>query len=257
MQRRTRLIARMDIKGPNLIKGVRLEGLRKIGDPQSRAARYYAEGADELIYMDVVASLYGRNSLVDVVRHATEHIFVPITVGGGVRSVEDADRLLRVGADKVAINTAAVHRPALINELSRQFGSQCIVLSVEAKLRADGGWEAYTDNGREHTGRDVVEWVQEAEALGIGEILLTSVDREGTRKGLDIDLIRAVTAVVDIPVIASGGAGSPAHVAAAVSDGQADAVAVADMIHFDRINLMDLRSELSGAGLSLRNPSAG
>ena len=257
MQRRTRLIARMDIKGPNLIKGVRLEGLRKIGDPQARAARYYAEGADELIYMDVVASLYGRNSLVDVVRHATEHMFVPITVGGGVRSVEDADRLLRVGADKVAINTAAVHRPALIDELSRQFGSQCIVLSVEAKLRADGGWEAYTDNGREHTGRDVVEWVQEAESLGIGEILLTSVDREGTRKGLDIDLIRAVTAVVDIPVIASGGAGSPAHVAAAVSDGQADAVAVADMIHFDRINLMDLRSELSGAGLSLRTPAAG
>lgn len=257
MQRRTRLIARMDIKGPNLIKGVRLEGLRKIGDPQARAARYYDEGADELIYMDVVASLYGRNSLVDVVRHSTEHIFVPITVGGGVRSVEDADRLLRVGADKVAINTAAVHRPELIAELSRQFGSQCIVLSVEAKHRADGSWEAYTDNGREHTGRDVVTWVQEAEALGIGEILLTSVDREGTRKGMDLALIEAVTAVVDIPVIASGGAGNPSHVAEAVTHGHADAVAVADMIHFDRVNLMDLRAELVRSGLSLRTPTAG
>lgn len=257
MQRRTRLIARMDIKGPNLIKGVRLEGLRKVGDPQERAARYYAEGADELIYMDIVASLYGRNSLVDVVRHATEHIFVPITVGGGVRSVEDADRLLRVGADKVAINTAAVHRPELIGDLSRRFGSQCIVLSVEAKKRADGGWEAYTDNGREHTGRDVVSWVQEAESLGIGEILLTSVDQEGTRKGMDTDLIRAVTGVVDVPVIASGGAGTPAHLVAAVTEGQADAVAVADMIHFDRTSLTGLRNDLAEAGLSLRHPEDG
>lgn len=247
----------MDIKGPNLIKGVRLEGLRKVGDPQERAARYYAEGADELIYMDIVASLYGRNSLVDVVRHATEHIFVPITVGGGVRSVEDADRLLRVGADKVAINTAAVHRPELIGDLSRRFGSQCIVLSVEAKKRADGGWEAYTDNGREHTGRDVVAWVQEAESLGIGEILLTSVDQEGTRKGMDTDLIRAVTAVVDVPVIASGGAGTPAHLVTAVTEGQADAVAVADMIHFDRTSLTGLRNDLAEAGLSLRHPEDG
>lgn len=247
----------MDIKGPNLIKGVRLEGLRKVGDPQERAARYYAEGADELIYMDIVASLYGRNSLVDVVRHATEHIFVPITVGGGVRSVEDADRLLRVGADKVAINTAAVHRPELIGDLSRRFGSQCIVLSVEAKKRADGGWEAYTDNGREHTGRDVVSWVQEAESLGIGEILLTSVDQEGTRKGMDTDLIRAVTGVVDVPVIASGGAGTPAHLVAAVTEGQADAVAVADMIHFDRTSLTGLRNDLAEAGLSLRHPEDG
>mgnify|MGYP000545244791 CR=1 FL=1 len=254
MQRRTRLIARMDIKGPNLIKGVHLEGLRKIGDPQARAARYYAEGADELIYMDVVASLYGRNSLVDVVRHSTEHIFVPITVGGGVRSIADADQLLRAGADKVAINTAAVHRPELISELTRQFGSQCIVLSVEAKRRADGGWEAYTDNGREHTGRDVVAWVQEAEALGIGEILLTSVDMEGTRKGMDLALVHAVTSVVDIPVIASGGAGNAAHVVQAVSEGHADAVAVADMIHFDRVNLVELRAGLAGAGLSLRKP---
>lgn len=254
MQRRTRLIARMDIKGPNLIKGVHLEGLRKVGDPQTRATRYYNEGADELIYMDVVASLYGRNSLVDMVRHATEHIFVPITVGGGVRSVDDVDRLLRVGADKVAVNTAALQRPELIADLARQFGSQCIVLSVEAKSRRDGGWEAYTDNGREHTGQDVVEWVQRAEQLGAGEILLTSIDMEGTRKGMDTALTRAVTSVVDIPVIASGGAGTPAHLIAAINEGHADAVAIADMIHFDRTDLRSLRSVLSGAGLSLRTP---
>ncbi|MDF1721078.1 MAG: imidazole glycerol phosphate synthase cyclase subunit [Minwuia sp.] len=244
----------MDIKGPNLIKGVHLEGLRKIGNPQERATRYYDEGADELIYMDVVASLYGRNSLVDLVRHATEHIFVPITVGGGVRAVGDVDRLLRVGADKVAVNTAALARPELIEELSRQFGSQCIVLSVEAKQRRDGGWEAYTDNGREHTGRDVVEWVQQAEQLGAGEILLTSIDKEGTRKGMDIALISAVTGVVDIPVIASGGAGTAGHLVAAISEGHADAVAVADMIHFDRTDLRSLRGELEQAGLSLRTP---
>jgi len=244
----------MDIKGPNLIKGVHLEGLRKIGDPQERATRYYGEGADELVYMDVVASLYGRNSLVDLVRHATENIFVPITVGGGVRSLDDVDRLLRVGADKVAVNTAALTRPELISELSRQFGSQCIVLSVEAKRRRDGGWEAYTDNGREHTGRDVIDWVRQAEQLGAGEILLTSIDQEGTRKGMDIALISQVTSVVDIPVIASGGAGTPGHLAAAINEGHADAVAVADMIHFDRTDLRNLRRELMHAGISLRSP---
>lgn len=255
MQRRARLIARLDIKGPNLIKGVHLEGLRKIGDPQARATRYYQEGADELIYMDVVASLYGRNSLVDVVRHATEHIFVPITVGGGVRSLDDADRLLRAGADKVAVNTAALSRPELIAELSRQFGSQCIVVSVEAKRNRGGpGWEAYTDNGREHTGRDVVDWVRQAEQNGAGEVLLTSIDMEGTRKGMDIDLIDAVTSVVDIPVIASGGAGTPGHLISAIERGHADAVAVADMIHFDRTDLPQLRGALSDAGISLRKP---
>ena len=177
MQRRTRLIARMDIKGPNLIKGVHLEGLRKIGDPQERATRYYGEGADELVYMDVVASLYGRNSLVDLVRHATENIFVPITVGGGVRSLDDVDRLLRVGADKVAVNTAALTRPELISELSRQFGSQCIVLSVEAKRRRDGGWEAYTDNGREHTGRDVIDAVSDSRH----HAMMTTTSESGQR----------------------------------------------------------------------------
>ncbi|MEC9347193.1 MAG: imidazole glycerol phosphate synthase cyclase subunit [Pseudomonadota bacterium] len=255
-QRPVRLIARLDIKGPNLIKGVRLEGLRVIGDPQEHATRYYEAGADELVYMDIVASLYGRNSLTDVVRRATEHIFVPITVGGGVRSIADAEALLRAGADKVAVNTAALARPELLTELSRRFGSQCVVLSVEAKRRADGGWEAYTDNGREHSGRDVIEWVRQAEQLGAGEILLTSVDQEGTRKGFDIPLLGKVTDAVEIPVIASGGLGAPSHLVEAVRDGHADAVAVADALHYRRHGLHDLRETARAAGIPVREAPA-
>ena len=206
-----RLIARLDIKAPNLIKGIHLEGLRKMGDPNVFARRYYEAGVDELLYMDIVASLYERNSLTDVIRYTAQNIFIPFTVGGGVRSVEDVESLLRAGADKVAMNTAATRRPELISEAARRFGSQCVVLSIEAKRRSTGdGWEAYTDNGREHTGRDVVEWAQQGAALGAGEVLLTSVDREGTRQGMDAELIAAVSDVVSIPVIASGGSASPA-----------------------------------------------
>ncbi len=178
----TRLIARLDIKGPNLIKGVHLEGLRVIGDPQLFAQKYYQDGADELIYIDSVASLYGRNNLVDIVKHTAQNIFIPLTVGGGVRSVEDANLLLRSGADKVAINTACMSNPSLINELANRFGSQCVVLSIEAKKTSKGHWEAYTDNGREKTGKDVLSWVLEAVERGVGEVLLTSVDQEGTKK---------------------------------------------------------------------------
>lgn len=179
-----RLIARLDIKGANLIKGIHLEGLRIVGDPQIHAAKYYADGADEIIYMDTVASLYGRNNLVDVVSRATEHVFVPITVGGGIRSVEDARTLLRAGADKVAINTAAVKEPELINRLSCVWGSSTVVLSIEAKRTGPNSWEAYTDNGRERTGLEVGQWAETGAALGAGEIFVTSVDQEGTKKAL-------------------------------------------------------------------------
>src|SRR4051794_2997384 len=172
-----RLIARLDIKGPNLIKGIHLEGLRVIGDPQLHARRYYEQGADELIYMDIVASLYGRNSLHDIVRRAVHDVFVPLTVGGGLRSAEDVRDMLRAGADKVAINTAAVKRPELIRESARKFGSQCMVLSIEAKRVGEERWEAYTDNGRERTGLDVVEWAKRGVELGAGEVLVTSVDQ--------------------------------------------------------------------------------
>lgn len=247
-----RLIARLDIKGPNLIKGIHLEGLRVVGDPQAFAERYYEQGIDELIYMDIVASLYGRNSLTDIVRRTAHNIFIPMTVGGGVRSVEDVATLLRAGADKVAINTAALKNPALIGEVSQRFGSQCMVVSIEAKRQAPGQWEAYTDNGRERTGRDVVEWARQAQELGAGEILLTSVDQEGTRKGFDAPLIAAVTAAVRIPVIASGGMGETSHLLEAIGNG-ADAVAMADVLHYKRIELPGLRAEARGAGLHVRN----
>jgi cyclase len=247
-----RLIARLDIKGPNLIKGIHLEGLRVMGDPQQFAREYYEQGADELIYMDIVASLYGRNNLTDIVRRAAHDIFVPLTVGGGVRSADDVNALLRVGADKVAINTAAIARPELISEVARRYGSQCMVLSIEAKRVAPERWEAYTDNGREKTGLDVIDWVKRAEKLGAGEIMLTSVDQEGTRKGFDIPLVRAVAATVSIPVIASGGMGKMEDLVAVVADGRADAVAMADVLHYKRLGLREIRAAALDAGLGVR-----
>jgi imidazole glycerol-phosphate synthase subunit HisF len=247
-----RLIARLDIKGPNLIKGIHLEGLRVMGDPHAFARRYYEQGCDELIYMDTVASLYGRNSLKEIVSRTARDVFIPMTVGGGVRSVDDVRELLRAGADKVAINTAAVKRPELITEVSRAYGSQCMVVSIEAKRTAPGRWEAFTDNGREHSGRDVVEWAAQATALGAGEILLTSVDREGTRQGFELDLVQAVVAATTVPVIASGGMGTLAHLVEVCARGGADAVAMADVLHYGRLDLADIRAHARAAGLKVR-----
>lgn len=249
-----RLVARLDIKAPNLIKGVHLEGLRVVGDPRAYAQRYYEAGADEILYIDIVASLYERNNLSDLVRHTAENVFIPITVGGGVRSVADAERLLLCGADKIAINTAAVRRPELLAEVSKRFGSQCVVLGIEAKRRAEGGWEAYTDNGREHTSLDPVEWAKRAEQLGAGEILLTSVDQEGTRRGFDVALVRAVSTAVSIPVIASGGMGRPEHLVEVVREGCADAVAMADVLHYGRATFEELRAAARLAGIDTRTP---
>ena len=249
-----RLIARLDIKGPNLIKGIRLEGLRVMGDPQEYARRYYEAGADELVYMDIVASLYGRNSLKDIVKRAAQDIFIPMTVGGGIRSVDDAKDILRAGADKVAINTAAVARPELVTEIARCFGAQCMVLSIEAKRIGPGKWEAYTDNGRERTGLDAVAWAKRGCELGAGEIFLTSVDQEGTRKGFDVELVKAIATEVPIPVIASGGMGSTDDLLRVVKDGKADAVAMADVLHYQRISLADIRAAASVAGIPVRHP---
>ena len=188
-----RLIARLDIKGPNLIKGIHLEGLRVIGDPNKYAKKYYDQGVDEIIYMDTVASLYGRNNLSDIVKKTVQDVYVPITVGGGIRSIDDVKFLLRCGAEKIAINTAATKRPELIREVSRKFGSQCMVLSIEAKKTKDGTWEVYTENGRQKTGKDVLEWAKEGESYEAGEILLTSVDNEGTKKGFDFELVKKVS----------------------------------------------------------------
>ena len=251
--RNIRLIARLDIKGPNLIKGIHLEGLRVIGSPGEHALRYYLQGADELIYMDCVASLYGRNHLGDIIRSAAKDIFVPMTVGGGIRSVADATQILRAGADKVAINTAAVANPQLITDIARRFGSQCAVLSIEAKQIGPEHWEVYTNNGRERTGLNVVEWVKRGVAMGAGEVLLTSVDREGTRKGFDIALVRAVTAAVSVPVIACGGMGKPDDLVTVVRDGGADAVAMADILHYKRAEIAEIRAVATAAGLGVRH----
>lgn len=247
-----RLIARLDIKGPNLIKGMHLEGLRVLGDPRHFANRYYEEGIDEIIYMDAVASLYGRNHLGGLVSHTADQVFVPITVGGGIRSLEDASDLLRAGADKVAVNTAAIRDPSLVDRIARRFGSQCFVLSVEAKQVASGEWEAYVEHGRERTGRNVVDWVREAVVRGAGEVLLTSVDREGTRRGFDIELTRAVASDVSVPVIASGGMGSLADLERVAKEGCADAVAMADALHYQRLTISAIKDAACAAGLRVR-----
>lgn len=243
-----RLIARLDIKAPNLIKGIRLEGLRVVGDPHVFAKRYYESGLDEIIYMDSVASLYNRNSLCDLVKSTAADVFIPLTVGGGIRSLADVEELLRCGADKVAINTAAHEQPNLIRDVANRFGSQCMVLSIEAKKSASGKWEAYINNGRDHTARDVVDWAKQAVELGAGEILLTSVDQEGTRKGFDVELTKAVSSAVPIPVIASGGMGRPEHLTEVISDGLADAVAIADVLHYNRCSIFEIREAAAAGG---------
>ena len=251
-----RIIARLDIKGANLIKGIHLEGLRVVGDPQVHAEKYYNDGADEIIYMDTVASLYGRNNLLDVVTRATEHVFVPMTVGGGIRSVEDARALLRAGADKVAINTAAVKDPSVITKISEVWGSSTIVLSIEAKQTSPGKWEAYTDNGRERTGLDVVQWAERGAQLGAGEIFLTSVDQEGTKNGFDCQLVSAVTKLVDIPVVASGGFGKLDHLKELMQVSKPTGVAIADSLHYKKFNFNEIRAFCVSNNIATRQRSA-
>jgi imidazole glycerol-phosphate synthase subunit HisF len=250
---KVRLIARLDVKGPNLVKGIHLEGLRKLGDPHTFARRYYQAGIDELLYIDIVASLYNRNSLLDIVERTTADVFIPITVGGGIRSVEDAAAALRAGADKVAINTAAVKRPELIAEIASRFGSQCMVLSIEAKRRSGGdGWEVYYDNGREHTGWEVVDWARRGCALGAGEILVTSVDREGTGKGFDLPLVAQLSAAVPLPVIAGGGMGELGHLEAVIKQGGADGVAMAQVLHYGKLSVDQVRQGALARGVPVR-----
>lgn len=227
-----RIIPRLDIKGPNLVKGIHFEGLRVLGKPERFARYYYENGADELIYMDAVASLYGRNSLLPMVEKTAKEIFIPLTVGGGLRSVDDIREVLRAGADKVSINTAAMARPELVREASRTFGSSTIVVSIEAIRRPDGRFEAYTDFGRECTGVDVLEWACQAVNLGAGELMVTSIDQEGTGKGFELELIRSIAEAVPVPVIACGGAGSIQQVQDVLEKGMADAVCLASMLHY-------------------------
>ena len=251
--KKNRLIARLDVKGENLIKGINLEGLRVIGSPNEYAKKYYNQGADELIFIDTVASLYGRNHLSKIIESAAQDIFIPITVGGGIRSLEDALNVLRVGADKIAINTAAVKRPELISEISNTLGSQSVVLSVEAKKIKNNKGEVFIENGRESSGVDVMEWIKRGEVYGAGEILLTSIDRDGTGKGFDLDLIKLATENVSIPVIASGGIGIIQDIYEAITLSNTDAIAMAYALHYDKINFNDVRNKLNSHKINVRN----
>lgn len=227
-----RIIPRLDIKGPNLVKGIHLEGLRVLGKPEDFARYYYENGADELFFQDTVASLYDRNSLHEIITKTAKEIFIPLTVGGGLRTIDDIKNVLRAGADKVAINTAAIKNPQFIREASLKFGSSTIVVAIEAIKGSDGRYMAFTDNGREVSSLEVVAWAQRVEELGAGEIVITSVDKEGTGEGFDLELIKSVSDAVSIPVIAHGGASNPDDIVRAIQIGKADAVAIASILHY-------------------------
>jgi len=237
------------------VKGINFVGLRDAGDPVELAARYDAEGADELVFLDITASSDARDTMVDVVSRTAEQVFIPFTVGGGIRSVDDARRMLRAGADKVSVNTSAVERPELIAEIAEEFGAQCAVVAVDARRRdpsdAGAGWEVFVHGGRTRTGRDALDWAGEAERLGAGEILLTSMDRDGTRDGFDLELTAAVAATVDVPVIASGGVGTLDHLADGI-EGGADAVLAASIFHFGQFTVAEAKAVLAGRGISVR-----
>ena len=230
-----RIIPRLDIKGPNLVKGINFEGLRVLGKPEDFARHYYEQGADELIYQDVVASLYGRNSLKDIISRTAKEIFIPLTVGGGIRTLDDISNVLRAGADKVSINTAAHKDSELITKASKIFGKSTIVVAIEAIRQSDGTYEAFTDNGRNRTGRDVVSWIIEIEKLGAGEIILTSVDKEGTGEGLDLNLIQQVASLINTPLVVHGGIGKSEHLLDINKKLNISGVAIASLFHYEYI----------------------
>ena len=237
-----RIIPRLDIKGPNLVKGIRLEGLRVLGEPEEFSRHYYAQGADEISYMDCVASLYGRNSLDEVIHKAAENTFIPLTVGGGLRSTVDIRRVLQSGADKVCINTAALANPAFVAEAAKLFGSSTVVVAIETIKQPGGKYLAFTDNGREYTGKDAIEWAKEVEGLGAGEIVVTSVDREGTGKGFDVDLLSDIVDSVSVPVIAHGGCGGIDDVVYLASNVKVSGVCLAAALHYDAIRDASLKN---------------
>lgn len=249
---KVRIIPRLDIKGPNVVKPVMTEALRIVGNPRELAHRYYKEGADEIVYVDIVASLYGRNLDLEQLKKVTEDIFIPITVGGGIRSIGDINNALRAGADKVAVNTYAISHPEFLKEAVETFGAQCIVLSVDAKKQPGGSYEAYTDGGREKTGIELVDWVKKAIDLGIGEVMIASIDREGTREGYDLDLVKSITSFAPVPVIVHGGAGSLESILAIIIEGQTDAVSASSIFHYKERTISEVKKFLGKNGVSVR-----
>ncbi|HXH58122.1 imidazole glycerol phosphate synthase subunit HisF [Iamia sp.] len=257
--RTARVIPCLDVTGGRVVKGINFVGLRDAGDPVELAARYDAEGADELVFLDITASSDDRDTMVEVVARTAEQVFIPLTVGGGIRSVTDARRLLRAGADKVSLNTAAIARPETIADVAVEFGTQCAVVAIDARRRVvddpAAGWGVFTHGGRNPTDLDAVEWAVDAERRGAGEILLTSMDRDGTRDGFDVELTRAVSEAVGIPVIASGGVGTLAHLANGVIDGRADAVLAASIFHFGEHTVAEAKAVMAAAGITVRPPA--
>ena len=248
-----RIIPCLDVDKGRVVKGIRFKELKDAGDPVEVAKAYEEQGADELVFLDITASAEERKTMVDVVKKVAETVFMPFTVGGGVRSLEDIRKLLEAGADKVSINTAAVKNPTLVYEGAKRFGSQCIVVAIDAKSKENGrGWEVYTHGGRKATGLDVIEWAKKVEELGAGEILLTSMDRDGTKSGYDIELTRAVAESVNIPVIASGGAGKKEHFYEAFMEGKADACLAASLFHFKELTVPELKTYLRERGIHIR-----
>ncbi len=248
----TRVIPCLDVDSGRVVKGVEFEDIKDAGDPVELASFYDSEGADELVFLDITASFEGRKATLEMVSKVAESVFIPFAVGGGVSSVSDVKTLLRAGADKVSLNTAAVEHPEVLAEVADAFGSQCVVLAIDAKRRPSGGWEVFTYGGRRPTGLDAVEWAKRGESLGAGEVLLTSMDRDGTTRGFDIELLSAVTSAVGIPVIASGGAGSPADMAAAVLEGGASAVLAASIFHYRRYSIKEVKRYMAEAGICVR-----
>ncbi|NGQ95700.1 imidazole glycerol phosphate synthase subunit HisF [Brevibacillus sp. SYP-B805] len=247
-----RIIPCLDVKEGRVVKGVQFLGLRDAGDPVELAAKYSREGADELVFLDISASHEGRKTMIDVIERTAAHITIPFTVGGGINQVEDMKRILRAGADKISLNTAAVLRPELIREGATVFGSQCIVVAIDARRTGENKWEVFTHGGRNGTGRDAVEWAQEVEALGAGEILLTSMDADGGKTGYDLALTRAVSEAVGIPVIASGGAGAAAHFVEVFTEGKADAALAASIFHYEETSIAMVKRYLQQKGVVVR-----
>lgn len=247
-----RIIPCLDVHEGRVVKGTNFVQLRDAGDPVELAALYDKEGADELIFLDITASSDKRETMVEVVRRTAEQVFIPFTIGGGLRTIEDIRRMLRAGADKVSLNTSAVQNPRLIQEGAHAFGSQCIVVAIDARSTAPGRWEVYTHGGRKATGKDVLEWAAEAEALGAGEILLTSMDRDGTKIGYDLELTRAVSRAVSLPVIASGGVGTLEHLADGLTLGEADAVLAASIFHYKEYSIEEAKRFLAKRGILVR-----
>jgi cyclase len=248
-----RLIGRLDIKGPNLIKGIRFEGLKVLGSPEEFALNYYNQGIDELIYIDTVASLYGRNNLLEFVKKIGEKVFIPITVAGGIRSVDDVNKFLNAGADKITINTGAVNNPKILKEITMRFGSQCVSLQVDAKKNSEKKWEVYTLQGREKTGLDVVEWIKKSIDLGVGEIFLTSIDQDGTRKGFDLDLITEVNKVINVPLIVSGGAGNLNHIKEVLDISKKINLAIGSIIHNKILTIKEIKTYIKKQGSLVRS----